>query len=263
MKRIFSLLCAAIFSASALFASDVYINPGHGDWSATDRPLATVRHAVYDTLGFFESNTNLWKALYLRDQLEAAGLTVTMSRTDNGVGRNKDLDVIAAEAEACGATYFISIHSNANTEPGLTNWPSFFYHSGEGGVRGQSDVMSQEANNAWLEIWTTDVNATDKLEYCTYPSYITGDLRPDDGYYGVLWTAVPGYMAEAYFHTYRPSRHRCLNPDRCCVEGYLYAKAIKSWFSKPASTTGMIYGIVCDAENDATPDLYLPTQPGW
>lgn len=263
MKRLTSLLCGILLSAASLWASDVYINPGHGDWSATDRPLATVRHAVYDTLGFFESNTNLWKGLYLREQLEAAGLTVTMSRTDNGVGRNKDLDVIAAEAEACGATYFISIHSNANTEPGLTNWPSFFYHSGEGGVRGQSDVMSQEANNAWLEIWTTDVNATDKLEYCTYPSYITGDLRPDDGYYGVLWTSVPGFMAEAYFHTYRPSRHRCLNPDRCCVEGYLYAKAIKSWFNKPASTTGMIYGIVCDAVNDATPDLYLPTQPGW
>jgi len=263
MKKLMTLICGMLLSASALFASDVYINPGHGDWSATDRPLATVRHAVYDTLGFFESNTNLWKGLYLREQLEAAGLTVTMSRTDCGVGRNKDLDVIAAEAEACGASYFISIHSNANQEPGLTNWPSFFYHSGEGGIRGQSDVMSQEANTAWLEIWTTDVNATDKLEYCTYTSYITGDLRPDDGYYGVLWTAVPGYMAEAYFHTYRPSRHRCLNPDRCCVEGYLYGKAIKSWFDKPASTTGMIYGIVCDAQNDATPDLYLPTQPGW
>ena len=44
----------------------IYINPGHGSWTANDRPMQTIGREAYsstdtDTTGFFESNTNLQK----------------------------------------------------------------------------------------------------------------------------------------------------------------------------------------------------------
>lgn len=267
MKKLFSLLCVITISLSA-FAADVYINPGHGLWDGNGRNLAVVGHAVGDTLGFWESNTNLWKAYYLRDELAKAGLTALLSHTQVGPAGydgkapygGKDLDVIAEEANSCGATYFISIHSNATEENRLTDYPTFFYNTGIG----DSYDMAKAANKSWLEIWTTDLNATDKIEFCSYASYITGDLRTGREEYGVLRTnSVPGFMAEAFFHTYRPHRHRACNPDRCCVEGEAYARAILDFFGKPAFTDGFIYGVVVDDQEDATESMYNDTQNNW
>ena len=55
------LLVVALFATISASALKVYINPGHGGWGSGDRPNATINYAAYDTLGFFESNTNLWK----------------------------------------------------------------------------------------------------------------------------------------------------------------------------------------------------------
>ena len=82
MKRILLAICALgmIFSAQA---QRVYINPGHGDWGSESRNMATVTHAVGDTTGFWESNTNLWKGFALNEKLRAAGFSTLMSRTEN------------------------------------------------------------------------------------------------------------------------------------------------------------------------------------
>mgnify|MGYP003309411126 CR=1 FL=1 len=116
MKKIFLLLLALI--SLSLFAANrrVYINPGHGSWCANCRPMATIPYpklsstGMPDTLGFYESNTNLWKGLYLRDKLQAAGgYTVLMSRTANGPAGststannkyNRSLSEICEEVEA-------------------------------------------------------------------------------------------------------------------------------------------------------------------
>ncbi|MBQ9144420.1 MAG: hypothetical protein IJX60_05675, partial [Paludibacteraceae bacterium] len=64
------LLSAFLLFALALSAARVYINPGHGSWCANCRPMATIPYpnlsstGMPDTLGFYESNTNLWKGLY-------------------------------------------------------------------------------------------------------------------------------------------------------------------------------------------------------
>ena len=84
MKHLyFSILACCCLCLSAT-AQRVYINPGHGDWGPNSRPMATVNYAAYDTLGFFESNTNLWKAFALQEKLKAAGYDVMMSLTVNG-----------------------------------------------------------------------------------------------------------------------------------------------------------------------------------
>ena len=70
MKKTLLILVAllATMSASAL---KVYINPGHGSWGPNDRPMPTVSCPNLsstgrpDTIGFYESNTNLWKGFAL------------------------------------------------------------------------------------------------------------------------------------------------------------------------------------------------------
>ena len=94
MKKTLLIMAACVVSI-AMFAADltgkrIYVNPGHGSWGPNDRPNATIPYpnlpttGMPDTLGFYESNTNLWKCLELRDHLEAAGAYVIMSRTQSG-----------------------------------------------------------------------------------------------------------------------------------------------------------------------------------
>ena len=94
MKKIFMILAAALLtvsmSAADLTGKRIYVNAGHGSWGPNDRPMATIPYPnlpttkMPDTLGFYESNTNLWKCMYLGEKLEAAGATVLYSRTQSG-----------------------------------------------------------------------------------------------------------------------------------------------------------------------------------
>ena len=98
MKKILLLAAAAIMAAFAIQAKTTdelrfYINPGHGSWGPNDRPMATIPYPMLpetgrpDTCGFYESNTNLWKCLRLREELVAMGVNynnITMSRDKNG-----------------------------------------------------------------------------------------------------------------------------------------------------------------------------------
>ena len=84
------LLSSVSVLGTNLTGKRIYINPGHGSWGSDDRPLATIPYpnlptsGMPDTLGFYESNTNLWKCMYLGQKLEAAGAKVFYSRTANG-----------------------------------------------------------------------------------------------------------------------------------------------------------------------------------
>ena len=139
------LILILTFVAMSVWAAKIYVNPGHGSWHANCRHMSVIPYPVgssdangyysgTDTLGFFESNTNLWKCFMLRDKLRAAGHTVKMSREASG-GTNeqtnsaydKALSVIAMESENWGADYFISVHSNAHSEGSTVNYPVYFY----------------------------------------------------------------------------------------------------------------------------------------
>ena len=181
MKKTLLIMAACVVSI-AMFAADltgkrIYINPGHGSWGPNDRPNATIPYpnlpttGMPDTLGFYESNTNLWKCLELRDKLEAAGAYVLMSRTQSGPWPyqmvdgdypdytyeaykalpdyekyNRGLLDIADEAEANNMDYFISVHSNAATEGNTVNYLSYFYRgtgTGEHVVPGAIDMCKR------------------------------------------------------------------------------------------------------------------------
>ena len=80
MKRILSIFVALVCVAlCAVGAQKIYINPGHGSYTSDSRPMGTISYPLKsngmpDTLGFYESNTNLWKCLYMEQKLKAAGV---------------------------------------------------------------------------------------------------------------------------------------------------------------------------------------------
>ena len=94
MKKIFMILAAALLcmsmSAKDLTGIKFYVNPGHGSFGPNDRPMATIPYpnlpttGMPDTCGFYESNTNMWKCLYLGAKLEAMGAEVMYSHTECG-----------------------------------------------------------------------------------------------------------------------------------------------------------------------------------
>lgn len=91
----------------------VYLDPGHGGSDS-----GAVKYVT-------EKNVNLTMALACRDYLEKNGVTVKMSReTDKPTSINS----MAAEANAWGADYVVSIHNNAGGGDGFE-----VYHTINGG----------------------------------------------------------------------------------------------------------------------------------
>ena len=88
MKNLFLLLlaitCVAGAQARGLKGKTIYLNPGHGGYTTGDRPTATINHEYMDTLSFYETRSNLWKALETARHLKQDGAHVIMSRTRSG-----------------------------------------------------------------------------------------------------------------------------------------------------------------------------------
>ena len=265
MKRI---LLAVFILSVALFSSAqrVYINPGHGDWGPNSRPMATVPfpnlHATTggpDTLGFYESNTNLWKAFALNEKLQGAGYTTMMSRTENGPypyvygdeSIDKPLLDICAEVNLFEADYFISIHSNANVDGDNVNYP-LIIHSGYDGA-GFRDERNM-ALHTWPRLFEAFGNDKDhkNIEQGFEPnsaySLDNRNVRGSISFYGynlsTLLHDYQGYLVEGYFHTYQPARHRALNPEWCRQEGVRYFRGIQDYYKKPGENVGYIMGCV-------------------
>ena len=295
MKKIFMILAAALLtvsmSAADLTGKRIYVNPGHGSFGPNDRPMATIPYpelpttGMPDTLGFYESNTNLWKCMYLGEKLEAAGATVLYSRTQCGPWPytmvdgdypdytweeyknlpdyekyNRALSEICEEVEANNIDYFISVHSNAATEGTTTNYPLFLYKGDD--ARSSANYIEgnwEKANACWNyrnEIMTSGIDPSSSYKNST-------NLRGCDNFYGytlgVLKHSVSGYLVEGYFHTYQPARHRALNPDYCHMEGLAYYRGIVDYYGADKENVGYILGTVKDLNNKMSNKLFTYT----
>lgn len=279
---------ANIYAQKTLQDARIYINPGHGGWGPNDRPLATINYAVKDTLGFFETKSNLMKAKGLYDELKKAGTGyIKMSRTVNGVVRDDDkhitpndkyregdvvdgvtqivtLSVIAQDVETNNMDYFLSIHSNAFTDGAFTNYPLLLYRGTDAEV-GNGLV---DAKNMALDAWKY-ISKNDITYYSAHNRPTSNNTRGDisfmggssttmgyTGYYGVLRHGCDGFLSEGSFHTYHPERHRLLNEDYCRQEGIRYARAIRAWFGDNSETKGAIMGTVKDKYKTLEHTLY-------
>ena len=240
-------LCAVVMSASA---AKIYVNAGHGSWTSECRNMTLVNIPSYgDTLGFWESNTNLWKSLYLEKKLKDAGHTVKMSRRySGGTGQlesspyDKALHVIAAEANSWGPNYFISVHSNAAGSI-TVNYPMFIHRGYD-----NSETCS---GSKWGEgiLWDHHFKIfSSGMEPYSYYSAtnkcIRGGLSMNGWDYGVLRHSYPGTLVEGYFHTYQPGRHRAMQPDWCRQEGLRYFRGFTQMYGSKKDTKGYIMGYV-------------------
>ncbi len=292
MKKILLLLMMSLCTVGlslAVTADDVriYINPGHGGWGPNDRPMATISYPMLsstgrpDTCGFYESNTNLWKAFEMKEALQRMGVkaeNITLSRTANGPfpydgntygAYSKPLSVISAEAEEGGYDMFVSIHSNAaNSDAQVTNYPLYLY-------RGTNDSEAVSGSKAMCQVsWPRHwMNALDPTSgnWSQTNMVIRGDVtfygsgsnstnsasgQTYYGYLGALKHGVPGFLVEGYFHTYQPARHRALNRDYCGQEGIRLARGAADYFGISGENKGYIMGSVKDAVNSLENSLY-------
>ena len=277
---IICMMSLGLQAKNVLSSARIYINPGHGGWGPNDRPLATINYAVMDTLGFFETKSNLWQAEGLRDELLKAGAGyVRMSRTQNGIapssqstlnkyekkegnGQIVTLSVMCQDVEANNMDYFISIHTNAATEGSTTNYSLLLYRGTDAAVgNGLADAKSM-ANDAWKYIVKNDL--TYISNYITTTN-IRGDVSfygsgsSSMGYYGYLGAlkhGCDGFLSEGCFHTYQPERQRLLNRDYCRQMGMRYARAVRAWFGDDTETKGCIMGSVKDMSKSLKNSLY-------
>ncbi|MBQ7940945.1 MAG: carboxypeptidase regulatory-like domain-containing protein [Muribaculaceae bacterium] len=205
---------------------------------------------------------------------------------------NRSLSEISAEVEFNDFDLFVSIHSNANTDGDNVNFPLFLYRGtdaqeGNAGSIAVSKACWSYLYNVGHQQWSAYKNGTnirgDHSFYgspgtayypITDPDYVfdetdnfseflpgADETVPDTvaytGYLGVIKHGVPGFLAEGYFHTYQPARHRYMNWDVCHLEGVAYARGIADYFGwDKKETTGTIYGIVRDKHEHFSHDYY-------
>ncbi|MFZ4581812.1 MAG: T9SS type A sorting domain-containing protein [Paludibacter sp.] len=244
MRKVLVLLTFALTLIFNLYAADftgtkIYINPGHGGWDANDRNLATINFPLGDTLGFYESKSNLIKGLHLRDLLQANGATVIMSRTKNRTEDDRSLSEIAAEANYNNVDAFLSIHSNAIGNNIGTNYLLLLFHGKDAKPKVPASLTM--CNASWprqmtnqLTVWTNYTTSTNiRGDSTFYGTYGLGVLTP---------LIVPGFLSEGSFHDYNPEAHRLLNVDYCKLEAMSFYRYYCDYFQKTLPTTGIIAG---------------------
>lgn len=251
MKRIIVLLLGALVVASASYAkrmSDlkIYINPGHGGYTSDDRPIKIYPFEQNDTLGYWESKSNLYKGLHMYHILDSLGATPYLSRIKNTQADDRSLSGIAAEANSLGVDLFFSIHSNAGEN---VNYPLMLYRENTIGTPRYpenitlSKIVWDNLHSRKLAIWTRDTE------------YVAGDLtfyqHMWQGGLGVLRTLYTvGLLSEGSMHEHRPEAHRLMNDDYNWIEAWLFVKSIMEYYdTEDKFVTGNIAGIIYDDHN--------------
>ncbi len=245
MKSIFKnnfLIFLIVFSVSTTGMSQtpdftglkVMINPGHGGHDSDDRGQPN---------GFWESEGNLTKGLWLRDILEARGCEIVMSRVQNRTQDDLPLSQIAEMANENNVDLFISIHSNAGNQ--TSNYPMPIFN-------GKSETPSIPEAKEWAKIlWEQLITIEATFWTNTTPHYI-GDLtlNPSWSYgYGVLYPLnVPGIISEGSFHDYKPEQDRLLNLEYRKQEAWNIYYAMVTYFELEGKDEfGQITGIIRDS----------------
>lgn len=182
----------------------IYINPGHGAYNANCRPMGTVKHGAFnssniDTTGFFESNTNLWKALALFYKLKEYGVRNTASSgvfssanvnqgvvlSHNKCGVDRELSVIRAEVEQYQPDVFISIHSNASPDGTIgnnENYPLLIY-------RGED--YKANASPAFGDATFDYVNGSYEFGKALWPHLASIEHEPYTKEWSTQWEKTP------------------------------------------------------------------------
>ncbi len=261
MKRVLviaftAIAAAAAFTAGATKMSDlkIYINPGHGGYDSDDRPIQIYPFSSGDTLGYWESKSNLYKGLHMYHILDSLGTTAYLSRTTNTTDDDRALASIANEANNLGVDLFFAIHSNAGEN---VNYPLTIYRENSIGVPRYeenvtlSKLLWNNLHSNQLPVWTSDIER------------VTGDLTFYEGIYsnglGVLRPLyVVGLLSEGEMHEHRPETYRLMNDDYMWLEAWHFVKTIMEYFdTEDKFVTGNVAGIVYDDHNLREKDMQV------
>lgn len=244
------LLLPSLGLTQSLDGDRICIDPGHGGYESDDRFIAET--------GFWESESNLEKAKYLRAILESFGATVILTREGNDGDIDdpslSERDAIANENEV---DYFNSIHSNGYN--GTHNSTLMLF-------RGYDDEPEEPNAKLMGSIMAVEIfNAHRTTHWSNRGDW---SFRPEWGTqgYGVLrYLEMPGTISEGSHHDYIPESWRLMNSHYRKHEAWAIARSFLTYFNAGTFTFGEIAGIVRDAEKtvdhfyiSGTDDANLP-----
>ena len=220
----------------------IYINPGHGGHDSDDRPIPTWVIGCQDTVGYFESNSNLTKGLALREILGEKGYETAISRVTNTTDDDLDLFEIVSLAANSGADVFFAIHSNATGIDKRINFPLGLYRGWDGqpAVEGSlrlSDAVMRHAISNELAVWTHGERSRGDWSFYDW-GYKVG--------LGVLrFNKLPGFLSEGSFHDYLPERERLFNDSYCWLEAWNQSLGMDDYFGRKGKyQNGVLAGTV-------------------
>ena len=231
----------------------VFINPGHGGHDSDDRHIPTWVVGARDTLHYYESNSNLTKALALEEILTNKGYETALSRRTNNTEDDLDLFEIVSLAANSGADIFFSIHSNATGIEKRINFPLGLYRGWDGkpAVEGSlmlSEAVMRHAASNQLAVWTHDQRSRGDWSFYTDWGYKVG--------LGVLrFNKQPGMLSEGSFHDYLPERERLFNDSYCWLEAWNQSLGFDDYFGRETKfKNGVIAGTVRWSDRERTDD---------
>ena len=247
MKKLISIFTAltATVSAWALTPKDltIYINPGHGGHDADDRNVVIEPFAAGDPEGYWESNSNLTKGLYLYNMLKSDGFNVYISRTTNTSADDLGLSTICALANKTNADFFFSIHSNATGTSSRVNFPLMLYRGYDNepqwpNALKMGEILGKHLYENGVTVWTNNLAIRGDWSFYSWGTAGLGVLRN---------LAVDGMLSEGSFHDYIPETYRLMNDDFMYLEAWHFRKAIYEYFNLEPTTTGLIIGRINDS----------------
>ena len=230
----------------------VFINPGHGGHDSDDRHIPTWVIGANDTLHYYESNSNLTKALALEEILNNKGYETALSRRTNNTEDDLDLFEIVSLAANSGADVFFSIHSNATGIDKRINFPLGLFRGWDGqpvvdGSLKLSQAVMKHLYANQATVWTHNERSRGDWSFYDW-GYKVG--------LGVLrFNKLPGFLSEGSFHDYLPERERLLNDSYCWLEAWNQSLGFDEYFGRKGKfKNGVIAGTVRWSDKERTDD---------
>lgn len=237
MKKILTIVFFALLSIS-VFPQDfsglkILVNPGHGGHDASNDRF------IPET-GFWESDGNLDKGLYLREIMKSLGATIVMSRVQNRDEDDLPLSQIVAMANSNNVDWMHAIHSNAYD--GKSNYTLMLYQGTTAAPTFKGcDVMSKYMVEELYKAQRTTL----KQVYGDFDFYGTGQA-----YLGVFkGLTMPGTLSEGEFHDYLTGSWRLMNTSFRKHEAWAIARSFIKYWNKTSFQHGIVAGILRDKFN--------------
>lgn len=234
----------------------ICVNPGHGGFDSDDRNMVIYPFTSQDPNGFWESQSNLDKGLFLTDLLRQSNAEVILTRTENRTVDDLGLGVIVEMANVNNCDFMLSIHSNAGVNNYIlmicTGKDADDTHQYAETVSPENTRISHEVGEVVAKhLFTNQVSCwfsaprvvSDKTFARTALGYSNG--------YGVLRRLQgPGMISEGAMHDYTPETYRLMNMDYKHMEAWHFYKSFCEYFDAGEQNIGKVAGWIKDKWGD-------------